>query len=54
MAQAEDGLTEAVYMPDRRFVWAVQWHPEFSYRTDENSRRILAALVQAAADRAEE
>lgn len=54
MAQAEDGLTEAVYMPDRRFVWAVQWHPEFSYRTDENSRRILAAFVQAAADRAEE
>lgn len=29
MAIAEDGLIEAVYHPDHRFVWAVQWHPEF-------------------------
>ena len=35
-------------MPDRRFVWAVQWHPEFSYRAEENSRKIFAAFVRAA------
>ena len=29
MAVAEDGLVEAIYHSDRRFVWAVQWHPEF-------------------------
>lgn len=29
MAMSEDGLVEAVFMPDRVFSWAVQWHPEF-------------------------
>ena len=48
MAVSEDGLTEGVYMPDRRFVWAVQWHPEFSYRAEESSRKIFAAFVRAA------
>ena len=32
MAVSEDGLTEAVCLPDKRFVWAVQWHPAFSFR----------------------
>ena len=48
MAQAPDGVTEAAYMPGRRFFWAVQWHPEFSFRTDESSRRIFGAFVAAA------
>ncbi len=48
MAQAPDGLTEAVYMPGKRFVWAVQWHPEFSFRTDQASQKIFAAFVAAA------
>ena len=48
MAQAPDGLTEAVWLPDRRFVWAVQWHPEFSWKVDEASRRIFAAFVEGA------
>ena len=50
MARSEDGLVEAVYMPNKSFVWAVQWHPEFSFRTDENSRKIFAAFAAAAAD----
>ena len=29
MAVAPDGLVEAAFHPERRFVWAVQWHPEF-------------------------
>ena len=49
MARATDGLTEGVWMPEKRFVWAVQWHPEFSWKSQEASRRIFAALVQAAA-----
>ncbi len=48
MAQAPDGLIEAVCKPDARFLWAVQWHPEFSYRKDENSRRIFRAFADAA------
>lgn len=29
MALSKDGIIEAVYMPEKTFVWAVQWHPEF-------------------------
>lgn len=48
MATAADGVIESVYMPDQRFVWAFQWHPEFSFLTDENSRRIFEAFVKSA------
>ena len=48
MAAAPDGIVEAAYMPDRRFVWAVQWHPEFAFRVDENSRKLFRAFVRAA------
>lgn len=47
-AVSEDGLTEGLYMPDRKFVMAVQWHPEFSYTTDENSLKIFREFVKAA------
>ncbi|WP_425805311.1 gamma-glutamyl-gamma-aminobutyrate hydrolase family protein [Desulfitobacterium sp. Sab5] len=30
-AKAVDDLIEAVYMPEKSFVVAVQWHPEFCY-----------------------
>jgi len=46
MAIAEDGLIEAVYMPGRRFVWAVQWHPELTLY-DENSRMLFDAFICA-------
>lgn len=46
-AVSEDGLTEGIFMPGKRFMLGVQWHPEFSYRTDENSRRLAAAFVNA-------
>lgn len=48
MARSTDDLIEAVYLPGKTFVWAVQWHPELSFRTDENSRKIFAAFVRAA------
>jgi len=43
-ALADDGLVEAVYMPDRFYAWAVQWHPEFSLN-DETSKKIFASFV---------
>ena len=48
MAVSEDGLTEAVWMPGKRFVWGVQWHPEFSYKSDPAARAIFEAFVRAA------
>ena len=47
MARSEDGLVEAVYAPSRRFLWAVQWHPEFSYRTDWAARAVMRAFAEA-------
>lgn len=47
MAVAPDGLVEAMYMPEHRFLWAVQWHPEFSYQTEISSRGIFSAFVEA-------
>lgn len=49
MARSEDGLVEAAWMPGKQFLWAFQWHPEFSYKTDESSRRIFKAFVNACA-----
>lgn len=46
-ATAPDGMVEAVYLPDHRFALAVQWHPEFSRLSDENSRNIFSAFVGA-------
>lgn len=47
MASADDGIIEAIYLPDKRFIWAVQWHPEFSYLVNKDSKKIFKALVQA-------
>ncbi len=47
MARADDGIIEAVCHTKKHFVWAVQWHPEFSFYADENSRKIFKAFVEA-------
>ena len=46
-AISEDGLIEGIYMPSRKFIMGVQWHPEFSYEVDENSRKIIHAFVRS-------
>lgn len=47
MGRSTDDLIEAVYLPGKTFVWAVQWHPELSFHTDEDSRKMFMALVTA-------
>lgn len=47
MATSPDGLVEAFYMPARKFLWAVQWHPEFSYQTDRSSRSIFQSWIDS-------
>jgi putative glutamine amidotransferase len=46
-AKAEDGLVEAVYMPGKKFILAVQWHPEFCYKTDRRNYRLFAEFVES-------
>jgi len=50
-ARSEDGLVEAVCMPEKKFVYAVQWHPEDLFRTDPNAAALFQALVCAAMDK---
>lgn len=47
MAEAEDGIIEAIHMPDKKFIMATQWHPEFSYLVNEDSRKIFKAFINA-------
>ena len=46
MALSEDNLIEGVYMPDKKFVWALQWHPEFVYNEDDDNYKILKKFVE--------
>ncbi len=47
MAISEDGLVEGLHLPGHHFLWAVQWHPEFSYLSDENSRKLFKVFVES-------
>ena len=47
MALSPDGLVEALWHPDQRFLWAVQWHPEFAWKVSPEARAIFRAFVEA-------
>ncbi len=48
-AKADDGVIEAVEIPDRRFAIGVQWHPEALVVAQEHPcSRLFEAFVQAA------
>ena len=47
MAIASDGLIEAAWMPGKRFVWGVQWHPEYMFKADAGSLKLLEAFINA-------
>lgn len=46
-AKAPDGTIEGVELPGRRFVLAVQWHPEILWPHDAPSMRLFEAFVEA-------
>ena len=46
MAVATDGLVEAARMPGKHFVWAVQWHPEYMFKTDSDSLAIFSEFIK--------
>jgi len=43
--EPEDGTIEAIEKPDRRFVLAVQWHPENQAVKDAEQRKLFDAFV---------
>ena len=46
-ARSEDGLVEAMELPDRRFLLGVQWHPEELTGTTDWAQTLFSALVAA-------
>lgn len=51
-AEAPDGVVEGLEHPGRTFVLGVQWHPERMVARHPAQRRLFAALVDAARQRA--
>ena len=47
MATADDGLVEAVYSTEARYLRAYQWHPERLFQSDEQNRLIFRDFVDA-------
>jgi len=43
----EDGTIEAVELPRRRFVLAVQWHPENQAPKDSGQRNLFESFAAA-------
>lgn len=50
-AHATDGVPEALEIPDKHFVMAVQWHPEDMLDVDARMQQLFDAFVQAAREK---
>ena len=48
--RAEDGIAELLELPDKRFVLAVQYHPEEIYMKEVTAARLFQAFVSACAN----
>ena len=44
-AYSEDGLIEAIELPDKDFVVGVQWHPEKMIKYDKNNKKLISAFI---------
>jgi len=52
-ARSEDGLIEAVEINELTFGLAVQWHPQFLWKEEENALNLFKAFVNAAQNKKE-
>lgn len=46
-ARSEDGLIEAIHIPNHKFALGVQWHPENMIFYDTNMNKIFKAFIEA-------
>lgn len=49
-AHSEDGLIEAIHIPNYRFALGVQWHPENMVEYDDYMHKIFDAFIEASID----
>ena len=47
MGRCEDGIIEAIWNPNKNFVWGVQWHPEKIWDIEDSSARLFQAFIEA-------
>ena len=45
MAYSDDGLVEAVYLPDKKYVIGYQWHPEMIYKKSADHLKLFKDFV---------
>ena len=47
MGRCEDGIIEAIWAPNEKFRWGVQWHPERIWDIEDSSAKIFEAFINA-------
>ena len=47
IARADDGIIEAAYLPEHRYLLAVQWHPERLCGIDADARALFRSFIDA-------
>ena len=47
MGACEDGIVEAIWNPNEKFCWGVQWHPERIWDIEDSSAKIFEAFIAA-------
>lgn len=47
MGRSEDGIVEAIWNPNAKFIWGVQWHPEKIWDIEPSSARVFEAFIEA-------
>lgn len=52
-ACADDGVTEAIIMDQKKFVWGIQWHPEMLLTASDTMLPIFKAFINATEKKAE-
>jgi len=53
MAVSEDGIVEALYHPKMKFIWAVQWHPEYMLE-NKVSQKLFEIFILKAMEKKED
>ena len=47
MGACEDGIVEAIWNPNEKFRWGVQWHPERIWDIEDGSAKVFEAFIEA-------
>lgn len=47
MGICDDGIIEAIYDPEKPFIWGVQWHPERIWDIEASSAKVFEAFLKA-------